>query len=73
MSKQKKRQNIVVTDKSSPLFDELDYKSSCTDKKTYTTPYDAQYAVDIAQSCDYMLHLSYYKCPYCKNYHLTST
>lgn len=32
-------------------------------KKTYTTPYDAQYAVDIAQSRDYML----------QNYHLTST
>ena len=63
---------IIVTDTTSPLFDEDCFRRTCVSKKKYTTPNHAQYAIDECKSRDSSLNLSYYKCPYCKNYHLTS-
>lgn len=60
-----------ITDKKSPLFDFDDYNRSCKSKKSYTTPYQAQYAIDMIESSNPRLKLTFYKCPYCHNYHLT--
>jgi len=61
----------TIVDKSSPLFDTDDFQRSCSSKKKYTTPYHAMFAIDECQSRQPSLKLSYYKCPYCGNYHLT--
>lgn len=61
-----------VVDKNSPLFNEAEFALMCRDKKVYTTPHHAQYEIDIIQSRDSKVKLSYYKCPYCGNFHLTS-
>lgn len=61
-----------VTDSSNILFDNNDYNRCCKGKKVYTTPYHAQYAIEECYQRDSRLKLSYYVCPYCKNYHLTS-
>lgn len=64
----KKKYKVVSTE--SPLFDNDDFSRSCSSKKKYTTPYHAQFAIDESQYRDSKLKLSYYKCPYCGNYHL---
>lgn len=61
----------VVTDPKSPLFDFDDFNKSCNSKTAYTTPYQVQYAIDLIESCNHNLKMTFYKCPYCKNYHLT--
>jgi len=60
-----------VTDKTSPLFDDFDYSKTCSTKKKYTTEYHAQFAIDECKSRDPRLKLRSYKCPYCRNFHLT--
>lgn len=62
----------IITDKASPLFDDAEYSMTCKGKKVYSTPYQAQYEIDIIKSRNSGVSLSYYKCPYCQNYHLTS-
>lgn len=61
----------VVTDPNNVLFDDLHFKRSCQQKKKYTTEYQALFEIDLIKSRKPNLHLSYYKCPYCKNFHLT--
>ncbi len=61
-----------VIDPNNILFDDNDYNRCCKDKKKYTTPYHAQYAIDECHQRNLKVNLKYYKCPYCKNYHLTS-
>ena len=61
----------VVTDPKSPLFDFDDFNKSCNSKTAYTTPYHAQYAIDMIESRNHNIRLTFYKCPYCNNYHLT--
>jgi hypothetical protein len=61
----------IVTDIQSPIFDNDMFQKTCGSKKKYTTPNHAQYDIDIIQSNEPSIKLSYYKCPYCKNWHLT--
>ena len=61
----------IVTDKNSILFDDVHYNLTCKSKKAYSTEYHAQYAIDESEAKG-TPPLRYYKCPYCKNFHLTS-
>lgn len=61
----------VVTDKKSPLFDLNDYIRSCASKRTYYNEWDAVETINFIKTSKPKLNLSYYKCPYCNNFHLT--
>jgi len=58
-----------VIDPSNPLFDSNEFAIMCQGKKKYDSMWDARYAISCSKTNK---HLSYYQCPYCKHYHLTS-
>lgn len=61
----------IVTDPDSILFDEDMFAKTCSSKKKYTAPNHAQFDIDMIESRNPKIKLSYYKCPYCGNWHLT--
>ena len=71
--RKKTRQNlIVVTDRNSPLFDEMHYGKSCEGKTRYETDWQAKYDADYQSKLRGGVSLSWYHCPYCGYWHLTS-
>lgn len=62
---------IIVVDKKSLLFDDVDYQLSCKSKKTYESAWLAKFAAD-EQYTTYFKKLTWYKCKYCGKWHLTS-
>jgi len=70
-SKKQKKINCLVTDKSSLLFDNLDYFMSCKSKNSYESEWQAKFAAD--EQYEYnKIELKWYRCPYCNKWHLTS-
>ena len=63
---------IVVTDRDSPLFDEMHYAKSCEGKTRYDTDWQAKYDADYQSKIRDGVALSWYHCPYCGYWHLTS-
>lgn len=62
----------VVTDRNSPLFDELHYEASCAGKMRYDTDWQAKYEAEQQGRRAGGITLSWYHCPYCGFWHLTS-
>lgn len=53
------------------FFDEADYARSCASKNSYESEWQAKFAAD-EQMKRCKISLSWYKCKYCGNWHLTS-
>ena len=51
----------------------FDAKIPCTAKRSFRSELDAQVALEIASLRDMSLSLRYYKCPYCGQWHLSSS
>lgn len=62
---------LVVTDRSSPLFDLDHYAQTCDGKTGYDTAWQAKYDADAVYERRGVV-LSWYACPYCGKWHLTS-
>jgi hypothetical protein len=65
------RRREVCTDRSSPLFDKEHFNMSCKGKVGHETEWQAKNAADYAYEKN-GAELSWYKCPYCGKWHLTS-
>lgn len=62
----------VVSDRRSPLFDADHFAQTCEGKAGYETAWQAKYDADAVYArCG--VGLSWYECPYCGKWHLTSS
>jgi len=71
-NQQRSRRKVIVTDRSSPLFDNDHYERSCKYKIKFETLPQASEAAEHASDRS-GTRIEFYHCPYCKNYHLTSS
>lgn len=53
------------------FFDEADFERSCKSKKHYSSAWQAKFAADEQEKL-HSVKLSWYKCKYCGQWHLTS-